>query len=311
MIREAVRDRSYELTPLGGDVALYLRHKRKRLTDSSYESYESPLSRLALYFPDLQLRDFEPPMGTERLEEWLEHFWGRSERRTYNRNLTVASDFFKHWVRRGAMHGDPTLLIERAKPGQVHREVFTVDEIRAIFAAAESRRDRVALPLLLDYGLRKGALQRVQFKHFDYTRRRLTIFTKGQQVRTMPLPDPALWTDLERHVLEAQAEPGHYLMHRVMGRWRTPQPEKPMGRHGLHEWWYERLEDAGIVEEGERSGERMHKARHTAGQRIFDATGNLPATQALLGHKSSQTTADVYLRIDEAALVAALKKVLG
>ena len=38
----------------------------------------------------------------------------------------------------------------------------------------------------------------------------------------------------------------------------------------------------------------MHKARHTAGQRVLDATGNLKAAQKLLGHASIQTTGDIY-----------------
>jgi hypothetical protein len=37
----------------------------------------------------------------------------------------------------------------------------------------------------------------------------------------------------------------------------------------------------------------MHKARHTAGQRVLDKTGNLKAVQKLLGHASIQTTGDV------------------
>jgi site-specific recombinase XerC len=39
----------------------------------------------------------------------------------------------------------------------------------------------------------------------------------------------------------------------------------------------------------------MHKARHTAGQRVLDAThGNLKAVQKLLGHSSISTTGDIY-----------------
>jgi site-specific recombinase XerC len=40
--------------------------------------------------------------------------------------------------------------------------------------------------LLLDYGLRKGALQTIQFTHFDHQRQRVTIFTKGEKVRQIP-----------------------------------------------------------------------------------------------------------------------------
>ncbi len=42
----------------------------------------------------------------------------------------------------------------------------------------------------------------------------------------------------------------------------------------------------------------MHKARHTAGQRVLDVTGNLKAVQKLLGHESIQTTGDIYTDSD-------------
>jgi integrase len=37
----------------------------------------------------------------------------------------------------------------------------------------------------------------------------------------------------------------------------------------------------------------MHKARHTAGQRVLDHTG-ITAAQKLLGHASIQTTGDIH-----------------
>jgi integrase len=108
------------------------------------------------------------------------------------------------------------------------------------------------------------------------------------------------WFDLERLILEAQVEPNEYLLPRqkaiprkgemVMHRFR----EQPMGVHGMHNWWYGCLQRAEIVPTGVTSGERMHKARHTAGQRVLDVTGNLKAVQKLLGHESIQTTGDIY-----------------
>lgn len=83
-------------------------------------------------------------------------------------------------------------------------------------------------------------------------------------------------------------------------------PSRPMSPHGAHAWWYRCLENAGVVTAGEQSGERMHKARHTAGQRLLDATGNLKAVQKLLGHASIQTTADVYTGWDDDQLYASL-----
>jgi integrase len=55
----------------------------------------------------------------------------------------------------------------------------------------------------------------------------------------------------------------------------------------------------------------MHKARHTAGQRLLDHGGNLKATQKLLGHKSMTTTGDVYVDWDDAQLAASLDSMLA
>lgn len=312
-MREAVKDKSYQLYPMGQEAAAYLRVKRKRLTASSHRDYEGGLDKLARYFPDLEIQDFEPPVGTQRIEEFLEHQYGDGSPRTHNKHLSVLRDFFKFQIMRGKLHGDPTLAIERARSRQVYRTTFSDDQRRAIIAEAEDLRDRIALRLLLDYGLRKGTLQGIQFKHFDHPRRRLTMFTKGQKVRQFPIPQPAFWLDLERHILDVQAQPNHYLMCRQKTIPRAGLrrfPDKPMGVHGLHDWWYQRLAEAGIVPTGTTSGERMHKARHTAGQRVLDATGNLKAVQKLLGHSSIQTTGDIYADWDIDQLARTLADVL-
>jgi site-specific recombinase XerC len=314
IMREAVKDKSYQLYPMGREAADYLRVKRKRLTESSYRDYERGLDKLARYFPDLRLSDFEPPAGVQRIEEFLDVQYGAGSPRNYNKNLSILRDFFKHAINRGRLHGDPTLPIERAKPRQVYRTTFSNDQRRAILAQATELRDRIALRLLLDYGVRKGTLRAVQFKHFDHQRRCLTIFAKGQKVRALPIPDKALWLDLERHLLDAEAMPNHYLMCRQKTIPRVGLrrfPDKPMGDHGLHDWWYRRLADAGIVPEGTTSGERMHKARHTAGQRVLDHTGNLKAAQKLLGHASIATTGDIYADWDIDQLAQTMAQVLS
>lgn len=180
IVRESMRDKSYQLTPIGIEIVAYLRVKRKRLTDESRRDYESCLDKLARYFPDLRVEDFEPPGGTQRLEEFLDHQWGDSAPNTYNKGLSIVRDFFRFQIPRGKLHGDPTLLIERAKSRPVYRTTFPRDQRLAIVAAAGEVRDRIALRLLLDYALRKSALRGIQISHFDYERQRLIIFTKGK-----------------------------------------------------------------------------------------------------------------------------------
>ncbi len=59
------------------------------------------------------------------------------------------------------------------------------------------------------------------------------------------------------------------------------------------------------------SGKKMHMARHTAGQAVLDATGNLKAVQKLLGHSSITTTADVYTDWDIDQLAETMRQVAG
>jgi site-specific recombinase XerC len=317
IMREAVKDKSYRAYPLGGEAGAYLRWKRGMITASTYRDYEACLDKLARTFPDLEIQDFEPPVGTERLEEFLDRQWGDSAPRTYNKALSVVKDFFKWAVLKGKLHGDPTLLIRRHKKRDVHREIFGDDARARIIAAGPAsdnlHRDRCALRLLLKYGLRKGALLNVQFKHFDHTRKRLTIFTKGGKVRELPIVEAEFWNDLDRVALETEAQPQHFLMCREVTRRhgnrkvKTYLRDLPMSVNGGHRWWYRCLERADVVAPGTTSGEKMHKARHTAGQRVLDATGNIKAAQKLLGHSSIQTTADIYTDWDVQALERTLQ----
>lgn len=308
IMREATKDKTYQLSPLGQEVAGYLRAKRKRLTDKSEVAYESALACFARYFADLQTADFEPPAGVELVEKFLDDTYGAHANATYNKNLSIIGDFLRFQIKRGRLHGDPTLPIERARREQVYRTTFPDGQRHAVVAAAEELRDRLALRLLFDYGLRKGSLRAIQFKHFDHQRWRLTIFAKGSKVRPIPIPHSAFWMDLERHLLDAEAQPSHFLLPGGNGNQhrRTLDPSRPMSEHRAHDWWYERLEAAGIVATGQRNGERMHKARHTAGQRMLDATGNLKAVQMQLGHADISTTANTYVGWDEGQLADSL-----
>ena len=90
----------------------------------------------------------------------------------------------------------------------------------------------------------------MQFRHFNHAQKRLTIFTKGGKVQTIPIVDPAFWNELGRHILDWQAQPNEYLLCRqhTIPRWdseerkqqkpdridRVQYRDQPMGVHGLH-----------------------------------------------------------------------------
>lgn len=328
IVREAVKDKSYRVYPLGQEAGAYLRRKRGSISPASYRSYESILDKFARAHPDLKIEDFEPPVGAQRLEEFMDTQWGDNAPGTYNTCLSIMRDFFKQCVLTGKLHGDPSLGISRHRKVEYHRTIFTPQQRLAIIAKGPDpeylRRDRVCLRLLLDYGIRKGSLRTIQFKHFDANRRVLTIFAKGGKVRDLPVVEASLWDDVEKLQFDIEASPNFYLLHSRKLVFRKYDYDgnkefkwfnyydRQYSNRGTHEWWYGCLQRAGVTDVGQSAGERIHKARHTAGQRVLDATkGNLKATQMLLGHSSIKTTGDIYVDWDLNSLALTMVEVLG
>jgi integrase len=64
-----------------------------------------------------------------------------------------------------------------------------------------------------------------------------------------------------------------------------------------------------FLREGQTSGRKMHSARYTAGTEFYLATGDIRATQQLLGHSDIGTTADIYVRSGDASLERKLREV--
>jgi integrase/recombinase XerC len=302
------------MTPIGNEVARYLRTKRMRLTDSSYHSYEFCLEKFVRHCEDLQPEDFEPPAGMQRLEECLETLWGTAAPRTYNKNLSIIKDFFRWQVKQGRLKGDPTVLIERARSGDVYRPTYSDEQRRAILASnRDSLRDSIALRLLLDYGLRKGALQTIQFTHFDHQRQRVTHLHKGRGGPTDPNPPREV---LDRPQAAHPEHPGQArALPHVCPATRWPRPCGRPSRATCEQPRSTRLV-VPLPRKGRRRGSGNdqwradHKARYTAGQRVLDSTGNIKAVQKLLGHASIRTTGDLYTDWDITQLEATLTEVL-
>lgn len=309
IMREALKDRAYRATPLGLEVARYYRWKRNEwgATESTLRDYEAILARLCLDHADLELLDFEPPVGTERLREFWDRHWSDRSPRTRAKVLSVLRDFFAWGVRERNLHGDPTTPIRAPKKRGVERQTVGAATVLRLIAAQTRMRDRIALLLLFRLGLRKSELAHVQFKDFSYAGRRLRIYGKGGTNILVPVPDE-IRLALSTYTTVERCKPGEYLLYpEKIGRtgavgmgviWEDRMA--PMTSSTLHRWWHRRLQDAGLPPRP------MHEARHTAITEFLRKTGNLKLAQQLARHASIQTTADIYAHLDDADLERAL-----
>ena len=333
MMREAVKDRSYRSVPLGLEVARYYRWKKNEwgATQETLRDYEAVLAKLALFHADLELAHFTPPVGTERLRECWDHFWGDRSPRTRAKVRSVWVDFFEWAVRERGLHGNPARALAAPKKRDVPTETFAPSVVQRVIGAQTYPADVVGVTLLLRYSLRRGGLVNARRRDFDFERRLLTVYTKGGRIYPLPLPDEALWLALGRLDIEAQWQDDHWLLYRQDTRrmrvdleeaeevldlrgekigyanvTRRRHDRKPTGKLA-HLWWYRCLERAGVVAEGTTSGMHMHRGRHTAATELQRAHHDLRLTQLLLGHADIRSTAR-YAQLDTADLAEALSE---
>ncbi len=334
MIRDAVKDRSYRATPLGLEVARYYRWKKNEwgATPDTLRDYEAILARTALFFADLELRDLEPPIGTERLRECWEHYWGDRAARTRKKVRSVWIDFFEWANNERGMHGNPARRLASPKVRDTRIETFQPSIVARILGAQEYPADYLIADLILSYGVRRSGIVNAQLRDFDIERRLFTCRTKGGRIYEIPIVEDAFWLKLGRLEVEAQLQSEHWLLYRKDTRRRKVEIDEaeeivelaPGRRQGYanvisrrhdkaptgkvaHLRWYGLLANAGIVAPGTTGGTNMHRGRHTAATELQRGKHNLVLTQKLLGHLDPRSTTR-YTQLDTEDLAVALRE---
>jgi integrase len=241
MMREAMKDKSYRGTTLGLEVAQFMRWFRNEYgaTAESLRDYEAILAKVAIDHADLELADFEPPVGTTRLREFIDARWGDSAPRTRKKVRSVLMSFFKWAQAEFKVHANPVAAIRSPRLRDVERELFATDDVSRIVAAQAELRDRVALKLLFLMGLRKGELAAIRYRDFDLGRRRLRVHGKGGKIRQTPIPTEELRQEVAN--LSLRRDPMEHLLYPEKrgprGKLLWEDRRKPLSGPAMHRWW--------------------------------------------------------------------------
>jgi integrase/recombinase XerC len=298
-MREAdrVKDKSYRRYPIGGEVGKFLRTLRwAEASHNTINTYEIVLRRLALDHLDLELRDLEPPLVTERVREFLDRHWGDASAATRRNRLHALRSFFRWAVEEGRISANPTLTIKAPRGKQSDRKAHPRALIQQIIAAQPTLRDQVAIQLLARLGLRRNELRLLRVEDIDLTAGLLTVQGKGNKRAIMPIGFKDLQRDLYLHISGEGRKPDEYLLYPQYHRTR------PMNQASVHRWFKKCLERAGAPDLP------MHELRHSAGDEIWRVTGDIVKAQQLLRHESIATT-QIYLHPNQDDLTEAMKAV--
>lgn len=225
-----------------------------------------------------EVRVLPSQLDAETLTLWLSApSWAPTTRRSFRASLRV---FYAWAVDEGLVASSPAAKLPKVRvPRGLPRPAHEEDYLRALRAA--DQRERRALRLAAECGLRRGEVARARGNHVepDLVGWSLRVVGKGGHVRLVPLPD-----DLARDLRSV----GH--------DWVFPSPR---GGH-LTAGHLGKLVSALLPD-----GVATHALRHRAGTRAYQATRDLRAVQEFLGHARPETTA-IYTEVDRASIRAAM-----
>jgi len=173
---------------------------------------------------------------------------------------------------------------------------------------ASSWRDKAILTLLSRTGQRIGDWSTIAGRHgvlgmtlddIDRKRRTITVRLKGaRDEHRVPITD-YFWPLLDKYLSTERRASGE-----VNALWIAAR--KGQGKALCYATFESSLRyiarKAGVMV-------HPHLFRHTLAQGVLDTTGNIKVVQEILGHAHLSTTADLYMRVDQHAMVSALAAV--
>jgi integrase/recombinase XerC len=313
IVEQAMRGGSWKQEPLGQEVRrflLYLRNSRDA-SARTLEDYESVLARFVVEHAHLELNDFEGAAGAERVLEFVAGHWGSSAPGTRRKALAIFASFFAWAQKWDRVVSNPMGKIDRPRRRSVERHAHSLAKVKAIVAAQPQLRDRVALGLLAQLGLRKNEVRLLRWRDIDLQRGEMRVHGKGGKIAEVPIVYAELLSDLARLSLESAARPDEYLLYPVrLGNARSnphlrgvvcEHRDRPMQPSTMHRWFKRCLQQAGAADFP------MHELRHTAGNEFRRATGDLELTRLFMRHASISTTSEHYMHADKEELIAGIR----
>lgn len=320
IIRDGLRDKSYERTPIGAYAKRYLRWFRNEYgaTPATIRDYEPILARMSMSLGDKQLIE----VTTEDLRAVID-LWSHCTASTRQKIVSILHSFWEWCYDEGHIAIDPASRIRRPKGERKLARPLPVGARPRLLEAASHPRDRLGLFLLLTCGVRRSELASVQIRDLDPVRRTILIHGKGRKQREIPLRGLAarellllLSTDLP--AVGRPPEADDFLIYPIerqtAGRGKEGQllwrhvgfPKRQYSGAGMQRWWYRIAQDAGVVGRGQTRDFNMHRARHLFAMELRRVAGIEAASQAL-GHAELSTTLGIYGHQDQTDLEDAME----
>jgi site-specific recombinase XerD len=260
--------------------ALFCRALQAR--NASPRTVEAYTKDVAQFFSWLQ-GEIDVDMVTEVQREDIEAFLAYlgsngSTGTSRRRKLCALRRFFACMVEHGYIERDPTQGVARPKAEEHTPEILYRHEYKALlYEARDNLRDQAILQVFLQTGIRVGELCSLTLNDVDLKARELTIRQgKGLRDRVIPLTDEA--TQALEQFLAVRAPSD--IPNLFLTKYGTA-----LGARAANYMLQKYVCRAGI-----RKHISIHNLRHTCATHRADKGMPLRSLQAMLGHRSLETT---------------------
>ena len=219
-------------------------------------------------------------LSDRHVRRWLEDFDYLAASTRRNRLATVRT--FCRWLHEEGHC--PRNACRRVKGLREPRRVpraLTSDAVTAVLDACPDRRARLAVILMVQLGLRRGEVARLQVGDLDLRNRIVVVCGKGGHQRALHVPEQAYRAILD-YLSETGAVAGPMLSsYQFPQRGLVPDTVSAIVRQAM--------EDSG-VKRAARDGVSPHALRHSALTDMLRNGAHIRDVQAVAGHQHLATT---------------------
>lgn len=297
-------------------VEKYIEYKQGKIRQSSIDNYRYNYSKhIQPYFKDIMLRDISPKV----VDSYLCYLDTVISYNTIKIVLAILNGALSYAVQQEVILINPCRCIKHHNNNTVyhpqHKRVWTDAEVKKVLDAFKEKNIYEAIVVAMFYGLRRGELLGLTWDNVDFNRRTIRIcralnvdkslkeYCKTESsIRTLTITDSIynLLIGLKAKQEERRALLGDayitndydFVFTRFDGKIYTPD--------GFRQVYIKTLDRAGLPRN------RVHDLRHTAATLMFANGADVSTVQHALGHRSPNTTMNVYIHhLDNNNTVAA------
>lgn len=267
-------------------------------TEGTKRAYDFDLSKFINFLKAQGITDIEK-VTTTLIEDYL--FGLDVSSATRERRRVTIKKFFDFLFNRGEIKNHPAIGLESIKVTQKRPEYLSQEQRNLFLDVIEKKstsyytqRDLMLAKLLLDTGLRRSEVTGLNISDVDLSKQRLRVKRKGNREEYVII-HPELAKDLKKYL-------------RLINR-GADEPlflSKKGQRLSSSSIWH--LIKMYSRKAGFNGNVTVHSLRHTFGTTLMNQGLSLPFIQALMGHRSPQTTSR-YLHLQNNELIAAFSRV--